>query len=554
MTNHRRVITTEFLAILVLSLAGIGMVNVPDVHAISWNPAAQIPPNTCIFRIQIVNCIDTWSYTSQDQLGRVWLAWEGRPQGVVGARANIYYKLWTSGTWGLKVQITSNSNVTQHETPSITSLSNGTMFVVWSSNNTGTFQLYYRLYSGLSTPPLPTSGEVRLTTNSLNDSQPSAVQDRNGRIWVVWNRNNDTFYKYFNTTSWSSDFPVPPASSSTDSQYDPTVMQRKDGRMMITWSLIPSSTVTGNAHLYYTTTDGTLPTLPAAGIPAGSWTSAGQFFTDQTFSDERASLVQARDGTLFTFWQRFTTILGIYWISSADNGTTWTVPVSLHSSSVDEFDVAAAQMSDKTLWLFWNKVGSTGLEMWSTTSNPITGVHDVGLTSLSESSYFLRSNDAVNITVGVANYGDYAEGPTLTVQLRTATTITVVKSMPLSLAIGQKLLVQFNWNSSQPYYGFWGKYNLTATIQPVLLESPINQGDNYWLAGLMRVSPLGDLDRNGRVDIVDAARLAFAFGSTGPPLSPPSPLWDPEADINHSGRVDIVDAAVLAFYFGDSVL
>ena len=354
------------------------MSGIPEAHAIAWNPAQQIPPNQCIFQIQIINCIDTWTSASQDQFGRVWLAWAGRPQGVIGARSDIYYRLWTDGTWGTKVQVTASSSLAQHETPSITSLSNGTMFVVWASNATGIFQLYYRLYSGLSDPPMPASGEIRLTNSPLNDTQPSAVQDRNGRIWVVWNRNNDTFYKYFNTTSWSPEFSLPPASSPTDAQYDPTIIQRKDGRMMITWSLIPASSSTGNAHLYYTTTDGTLPTLPSTGIPASSWTAAGQFFTDQTNSDEKPSLVQARDGTLYAFWQRFTTILGIYWVSSANNGTTWTAPVSLDNNSADEFDVAAAQMSDKTVWLFWNKLGSTGIEMWSTSSNPIIGVHDIG--------------------------------------------------------------------------------------------------------------------------------------------------------------------------------
>jgi len=548
MTNHRQVITTGLLAILALSLAGVVMVGVPDVHAIAWNPAQQIPKNQCIFRIQIVNCIDTWASTSQDQLGRVWLAWAEQPQGVVGARADIYYRLWVNGVWGSKVQVTSSSNITMHETPSITSLSNGNMFVVWSANGTGTSQLYYKLYSGLSSPPLPTSAEIRLTNGPLNDTQPSAVQDRNGRIWVVWNRSNEIFCKYFDTTAWSSEFSLPPASSPTDGHYDPTVIQRKDGRMMIAWAFVPSSTLNGNAHLYYTTTDGTLPILPSTGIPAGAWTAAGQFFTDQTYSDEKPSIAQARDGTLYAFWQRFTTILGVYWTSSADNGTTWTVPASLDNNSVDEFDVTAAQMSDKTIWLFWNKVGSTGIEMWSTTSNAITNVHDVGLTSLSESSYFIRSNDVVNVTVGVANFGDFAESTNLAVQLTTPNTSTVVKTMPLSLAIGQRLIVKFSWNSSQPFFGFWGRYNLTATLQPVPFESPINQGDNSWSAGLVRISPLGDLDRNGKVDIGDAARLAFAYGAT-----PSSPLWDPEADIGHYGIINIADAATLAFYYGDGV-
>jgi hypothetical protein len=60
-----------------------------------------------------------------------------------------------------------------------------------------------------------------------------------------------------------------------------------------------------------------------------------------------------------------------------------------------------------------------------------------------------------------------------------------------------------------------------------------------------------DLDKDGRVSIVDVATVAFAFGSNA--LPSPTPTWNIAADLNNDGRVDILDVAFVAFYFGASV-
>jgi len=56
---------------------------------------------------------------------------------------------------------------------------------------------------------------------------------------------------------------------------------------------------------------------------------------------------------------------------------------------------------------------------------------------------------------------------------------------------------------------------------------------------------LGDVDFNGRVEILDLSIIARAFGS-----SLGSPGWNPNADVNADGRVDIMDLALAAKNFG----
>jgi hypothetical protein len=53
-----------------------------------------------------------------------------------------------------------------------------------------------------------------------------------------------------------------------------------------------------------------------------------------------------------------------------------------------------------------------------------------------------------------------------------------------------------------------------------------------------------DINADGRVNILDLAVAALAFGST-----PLSTKWNPRADFDANGMVNIVDLATLAFYF-----
>ncbi len=55
----------------------------------------------------------------------------------------------------------------------------------------------------------------------------------------------------------------------------------------------------------------------------------------------------------------------------------------------------------------------------------------------------------------------------------------------------------------------------------------------------------GDVNGDLKVDILDAAALAVAYGST-----PEMQTWNPRADFDGNGLVDILDAALLAGYYG----
>jgi hypothetical protein len=56
---------------------------------------------------------------------------------------------------------------------------------------------------------------------------------------------------------------------------------------------------------------------------------------------------------------------------------------------------------------------------------------------------------------------------------------------------------------------------------------------------------LGDVNQDGKVDVIDIAMVSKAYGST-----PSSPRWNPAADLNEDLRVDVTDLAIVSAHFG----
>jgi hypothetical protein len=291
-------------ALLLMAIALLGSMIVSGPLAatatdFSSGSAKQVPMST--------NNLPIWPSVAQDPMGRIWLTYANKTLGS-SFNPEIFFKTWNGITWS-NPQRVFNDPVDDDETPYVASLLNGSMMITWSSNRTGNnvYQLFYRLYSGGTTRISPTTNLIRLTNGTLNDTQPSVAQDRNGRIWVTWSRQNQTttasgvpifyssiYYKYFNGTSWSSDFPLPQASNiivggAHQIETTPSITQMKDGRIWIVWA---SNETYGKPNLYYKTTDATLYKLPSSGIATGSWTSrATVCCNDANAENDRPSIL-----------------------------------------------------------------------------------------------------------------------------------------------------------------------------------------------------------------------------------------------------------------------
>ena len=90
-------------------------------------------------------------------------------------------------------------------------------------------------------------------------------------------------------------------------------------------------------------------------------------------------------------------------------------------------------------------------------------------------------------------------------------------------------------------------YSVAAYVSPVPGETVPNQADNnVTFTRVTHVIPLGDIDQDGSVTIIDVAVFFYDFGFT--PATPSR--WDPHCDINNNGIIDIIDVSIAARAFG----
>jgi hypothetical protein len=196
----------------------------------------------------------------------------------------LFYKTFNGSSWSSDIQLpTHTTEPDQDIGPSIMQASNGTIWVVWSSNRTGNFELFYMTYNGSAW-----STETRLTYDQSIDKYPSIMQARNGTIWVVWSSyrtgNYELFYKTFSGTVWSSDSQL-----TDDSDFDmaPSIAQVRDGTIWVVWQSDRSAEALDD--IYYKVYD------------SSGWSSDTQL-TDNPASDTASSIVQINDRKIWVVW------------------------------------------------------------------------------------------------------------------------------------------------------------------------------------------------------------------------------------------------------------
>ena len=183
---------------------------------------------------------------------------------------------------------------------------------------------------------------------------------------------------------------------------------------------------------------------------------------------------------------------------------------------------------------------SMGLANYSLSYSP--PVRDVAIVDLSLSSYRPKQGvDNVTITVVAPNNGTIPETFDVTLALETGSPIAMLNVF--DLAVDSNTTLTYEWNTSAAEIG-----SHTITASATVVPSDTDPANNEKSRPLTVISPTGpdtDLNGDGRVDMVDIAMVAHAFGT-----HEGDPRWIPQADINGDGRVDMVDVATVARDFG----
>jgi hypothetical protein len=149
----------------------------------------------------------------------------------------------------------------------------------------------------------------------------------------------------------------------------------------------------------------------------------------------------------------------------------------------------------------------------------------------------ITSDPEIAINVTAANQGNYTASFNVTLYYDTNQIATQIVT---NLAPSTSIALTFTWNLAQVPKG---NYTISAFAPPIMGESNVdnNRLVDGWVAKVM----VGDLNGDGRVNIVDVTIVAKAFQSR-----PGDPSWNPNADVDNSGIINIIDVTKVAKEFG----
>jgi len=164
---------------------------------------------------------------------------------------------------------------------------------------------------------------------------------------------------------------------------------------------------------------------------------------------------------------------------------------------------------------------------------------DIAVMNVTPSKTVVGQGFPLCINVTVTNQGNKIEGFNVTSRANA----TVIQTENVMLMSENSTTIALTWNTTGVPYG---NYTISAYASLVLGE--IDMVDNSYTDGKVVVTIQGDINGDGTVNILDAIRLAGAFGA-----EPGDQNWNPNADINGDGRVNILDAIILAGHFGETV-
>ncbi len=137
--------------------------------------------------------------------------------------------------------------------PALTQTSDGVIWLVWASDRTGNYDLYYKTSADLGAS---WSNDVQLTSGSEIDSNPQILQTIDGKIWLVWSSrkasttaDDDIYYMHStdNGATWSDSVQF------TTNEYDdiwPSLVQTHVMRIWTVWTSNRADQPDGNWEIY----------------------------------------------------------------------------------------------------------------------------------------------------------------------------------------------------------------------------------------------------------------------------------------------------------------
>jgi len=164
---------------------------------------------------------------------------------------------------------------------------------------------------------------------------------------------------------------------------------------------------------------------------------------------------------------------------------------------------------------------------------------DVAVLNITPSKTAIYEGRTINISVVVANQGDYFN-ETFDVTLYYETTPIATRTVH-GLPIGQNATLFFTWITT----GLPPCANYTMNAEAETVPYEMDLADNTFTDGKIRIKLMGDVNGDCIVDLFDLTAVALAFSS-----STGDPNWNTEADLKEDGAIDIFDIVTIVVNYG----
>jgi len=466
-------------------------------------------------RLTIDNYEDFSPAITQTKDGKIWVFWHSYRISI--GNAELFYKTYDGATWIRDTRLTFTPG--HDASPTIITASDGKMWLFWTSNRTGDYNIYYRTSSN---DGASWTSDAQVTTDPASDMRPSVTQAADGKIWIAWQSdrngirtNDDIFYKVYDGVSWSADTQI---TFSTLPDRGPSIMKARDGKIWLFWASIKDG---AQYDIYYKIYDGAL------------WSSDTQLTTNKNW-DMLPSAIQARDGKIWVAYEsdRSGTDDDIYY--NIYDGTSWSSDAKLTGDNIAE-DVQANlfQAENKTIWLGFASDRAVGdFDIYYKCGKPL---HDAAITAITLSSVYAYRGYGIKIYVSTRNYGTATETFSITAYYDGS---TPAGTQTTTLGPDGKTTLTIPWSATGVSSG---NHQISASTGTIVGEE--DPSDNSLTDGTIEVRTPGDINGDHIVNILDAILLVQYYGKYNA---------YPAGDINGDGLIDIFDAAILSANYGST--
>jgi len=503
-----------FQIMVSISFLIIMTVTIPLGYAYEWSPDMGLTWN---------ENIDGNPSIAQASDGKIWVVWNSYRTG----NGEIFYKVYDSSKvhpWSSEKNLTANPNA--DKTPSIMQAKDGKIWVVWSTNRDGNYKIYYKTSSDNGAT---WSLDQNLTAiqNPKDDEHPSIMQTANGTIWLAWSANRTGNYEIYYKTShdngatWSTDKFL--NYTDTDDR-NPSITQTADGKIYFVWVRNADQDKDGDADLniwyktyYYSSI-----------WNKWMWSSGiNQVTTDLDVLNGNPSITQTKDGKILVVWNsdKVGDQEDLYYriLLSAE------LPTRLTINQGGDFAPSIMQAADGTIWIVWAAYRADNFDIYYMTTK-ILPPHDVAIFSVIPTEATVNQGQTVSIEVVAQNHGTNNEN----FKVRLYANSTLINETTIGLSSGQLYPITFTWNAlNTGTYKIWanvsvvnGEIYILDNFFPALLgdvngDRTVNNSDLSALSNAYGLEP-GDLSWNpncdfygdNKVDAYDLFDLSKNYGKS----------------------------------------